>query len=338
MNKEQNETNVVRCNLDLGLPNLEQLYIHWVSDGCPNREKIREIRDSLPVSLSLYEGLLPYFNSLKDEPLVKKENEVSIEDQEEKTRSIVVTSDWHLPFQDREALKVFFNFLYEYQPDELVLNGNINDMTSFSSHPRLRELANAFRDGKTERENWFEVAQLLRQILPTSKIVYIGSQCHEGWLDNWVQQSPILVDDYNYSLPGWLRLEDYSIEYAPEVYDVMGNKELLITHGTVARSKGGNSAYATMEQEGTSIIQGHTHRLAQVYKTTSVGETVAIESGCFCDRTPWYHLKGRRLMMDWQQGFVLVNTKGNSFSTQCVPIIRDGNDKPYFWIGKELYK
>ena len=54
MNKEQDETNVVRCNPELGLPNIEQLYIHWVNKGCPNREKIREIRDSLPVSLSLY--------------------------------------------------------------------------------------------------------------------------------------------------------------------------------------------------------------------------------------------------------------------------------------------
>lgn len=352
MNREQKETNVVRCNLGLGLPNIEQLYIYWANNGCPNREKIREIRDSLPVSLSLFEGLLPYFNSLKDEPLVKKENEAkkdersidniskrSLLDHGERSRSIVVTSDWHLPFQDREALKLFLNFLYEYQPDELILNGNINDMTSFSSHPRLRELANVFRDGKTERENWFEVAHLLRQILPNSKIVYVGSQCHEGWLDNWVQQSPILSEDYeNYSLQGWLKLADFLIDYEPEVYDVMGNKELLITHGTVARSKGGNSAYATMEQEGTSIIQGHTHRLAQVFKTTSIGETVAVECGCLCNRQPWYHLKGRRLMMDWQQGFVLVNTKGNSFSTQCVPIIRDGNDKPYFWIGKELYK
>ena len=75
-------------NVGLELPDIEQLYIHWVNNGCPNREKIREIRDSLPVSLSLYEGLLPYFNSLKDEPLVKKENEASKEE-----RSIVVTSD-----------------------------------------------------------------------------------------------------------------------------------------------------------------------------------------------------------------------------------------------------
>ncbi len=43
-------------------------------------------------------------------------------------------------------------------------------------------------------------------------------------------------------------------------------------------------------------------------------------------------------MMDWQKGFVLVNIKDNSFSTQLVPIIRDGNDKPYFWVGKERYE
>ena len=43
-------------------------------------------------------------------------------------------------------------------------------------------------------------------------------------------------------------------------------------------------------------------------------------------------------MMDWQQGFVLLNIKGNSFSTQCIPIIRDSGDRPYFYIGKEIYK
>jgi predicted phosphodiesterase len=333
IDKERNETNVVRWESGLNLPKFDELYIDWINRGCPNRDKIREIRDSLPVSLSLYEGLLPYFNSLKDEPLVKRKNEAKKDE-----RSIVVTSDWHIPFQDKEALKLFLNFLYEYQPDELILNGNINDMTSFSTHPKLRELANAFSTGKPEREEWLAIAHLLRQILPNGKITYVGSQCHEGWLDKWSQLSPILVEDYNYTLPGWLKLDEFGIYYEPEVVDVLGNKELLITHGTVARSKGGNSAYATMEQEGTSIIQGHTHRLAQVFKTTSIGETVAVECGCLCDRQPWYHLKGRRLMMDWQQGFVLVNTKGNSFSTQCVPIIRDSNDKPYFWIGKELYK
>lgn len=322
--------------IEFDLPNISELYEWYKLNGNPTRDKIRNKEIVIPegYSQSLVESLLPYFTSLKEKPLVITP---SIDDKEE--TSMVVTSDWHIPFHDREAIKTFLNFLYEYQPDELVLNGNINDCTGFSVHPKLRDLALTFKSAREDREHWFGVAELLRDILPNTKISYIGSQCHEGWIDNWVQMSPILAEDYeNYSIPGWFKLADFGIYYYPEVYDPIGNKQLLITHGTVARSKGGNSAYATMEQEGTSVIQAHTHRLAQVFKTTSVGETVAVECGCLCQRTPWYHLKGRRLMMDWQQGFVLVNFKGNSFSTQCIPIIRDGNDKPYFWIGKERYR
>ena len=310
------------------------LYKWYKLNGAPNRDKVREMED-LPCSRPLIESLLPYFVEFD------KSNELRIDkpsvDTRSSERSIVITSDWHIPFQDNEVLGVFLNFLAEYQPDELILNGNINDCTSFSSHPRIRELANTLRDGKKEREAFFHIASLLRLALPNARIVYIGSQCHEGWIDQWVQSSPILVDDPNYTVPGWFRLDDYGIEYVPEVYDVMGNGELLITHGTIARSKSGASAQGALDSEGTSVIVGHTHRLSQVYKTTSREEMVGIEGGCMCQRTPWYTLKGKRRMMDWQQGFVLVNTKGNSFSAQCIPIIRDGEDKPYFWVGKERY-
>lgn len=311
--------------------NFDSIYKWYCLNGKPNRGKVRELdTNDLPCSLPLLESLIPYFNK-KSKPIAKP----IVKDKKE--YSIVVTSDWHIPFQDNEVLALFLDFLAEYQPDELVLNGNINDCTSFSSHPRLRDLANTLRDGKEEREQWFCIAELLRLVLPDSRIIYIGSQCHEGWINNWVQSSPILVEDYNYTIPGWFKLDDFGIEYVDEVYDVIGNGDLLISHGTIARNKSGASAMASIEMEGTSTIVGHTHRLAQVYKTTSKDEVVGIESGCLCQRTPWYHLKGKRLMMDWQQGFVLVNIKDNSFSTQLVPIIRDGKDKPYFWVGKERY-
>jgi len=319
------------------IPPIEEIYQWWMINGCPTRGEIREGNFNLPPNLTkgLAESLLPYFNTnRKDKPLL---NDIDCDDKDEV--SIVVASDFHIPYHDKEALRVFVNFLAEYSPDKLILNGNINDCSSFSTHPKLRDVSTAFRTAREEREKWFPIAEVLRDALPDSRIIYIGSQCHEGWIDNWASLSPITADDYeNYSIPGWFKLADFGIDYYPEYYDVLGNKELIITHGTVSRGKGGASGYATMEMEGTSVIQGHTHRLSQVFKTTSVGETVGIEGGCLCQRTPWYHLKGRRLMMDWQQGFVLVNTKGNSFSTQCIPIIRDSNDKPYFWIGKDRYK
>lgn len=315
--------------------NVDKIYQWYCLNSKPNRETLRSMdRDNLPCSLQLLEGLLPYFTkkgNVINTNITKEDSNTNDE------RSIVVTSDWHIPFQDNNALAIFLDFLAEYQPDELVLNGNINDCTSFSSHPRIRDLASAFKDGKEEKQQWLYIAELLREALPDSKITYIGSQCHEGWIDNWVQQSPILVEDSNYTIPGWFELDKFGIDYIPEVYDVLGNQELLITHGTIARAKSGSSAYGSLEMEGTSVIVGHTHRLGQVYKTTSKSEIVGIEGGCLCQRTPWYHLKGKRLSMDWQQGFVLVNTKDNSFSAQCIPIIRDSKDRPYFWVGKERY-
>ena len=313
---------------------IDKIYQWYKLSGEPNREEIRAGNLILPkgISKGLIESLLPYFTSLKDKPIAF--NKV---DKDNKETSMVITSDWHIPFHDSDCVAIFLDFLAEYQPDILVLNGNINDCTSFSSHPRLRDLANVFRDGKEERERWFSIAELIRTVLPNSKIIYVGSQCHEGWINNWVQSSPILVEDDNYTIPGWFKLDDFGIDFVDEVYDPIGDSTLLISHGTIARGKSGASAMASLEMEGTSTIVGHTHRLAQVYKTTARSEIVGIEGGCLCQRTPWYHLKGKRLMMDWQQGFVLVNIKDNSFSAQCIPIIRDGNDNPYFWVGKERY-
>lgn len=317
----------------LGL-DLDKIYNWYKLSGEPTRNDIREGNIILPdnVSKSLLESLLPYFTSLKKEPLVQIPRE---EDKPE--TSMVITSDWHIPFHDVDVLRVFFEFLKDYQPDILVLNGNINDCGAFSPHPKLRDIAATFRTAKEEREQWFPIAELLRDILPNTKIIYVGSQCHEGWIDKWTSISPILLEDENYTIQNWFKLDRYGIEFVPEVYDPVGDGTFLISHGTIARGKSGASAMASMEMEGTSTCVAHTHKLSQVYRTTAVNEMVGIECGCMCQRKPWYHLKGKRLMMDWQQGFVLANFKGNSFSATCVPIIRDGDDKPYFWIGKERY-
>lgn len=318
------------------LPNIEELYNWWEINGRPNREMVRNWEeDSLPTSKGLLESLLPIFSLKSKEPLVIP---TINKDKDKKNKKIVVTSDWHIPFHDGDCLNLFFNFLQDYQPDELILNGNINDCTSFSSHPRIRELASTLKNGKEEKAIWSCIANRLRQILPDTKIVYIGSQCHEGWINQWVQASPILVEDYNYTIPGWFELDKYGIEYVDEVYKPLDNNKLIITHGTIARGKCGASAMGSLEMEGTSVIVGHTHRLSQVYKTNTSGEYVGIESGCFCNRTPWYHLKGRRTMMDWQQGFVLLNVNDTAYSTQIVPIIRNSEDEPFFYVGDALWK
>ena len=256
------------------IPNIDDIYRWYKINGCPTRQDVREGKVNLPegASKSLIESLIPYFNS-------KDINTIYIPTDENKEEvSMVITSDWHIPFHDKEVLKTFINFLYEYQPDELVLNGNINDCTAFSTHPKLRDVATAFRTAREEREYWFPIAELLREVLPDSKITYIGSQCHEGWIDKWTALSPILLEDENYTIKNWFKLDDFGIEYVPEVYDPVGDATFLISHGTIARGKSGASAMASLEMEGTSTCVAHTHKLSQVFKTNAVGEIVGLES------------------------------------------------------------
>ena len=117
---------------------LSKLYQWYKLNGAPNRGKLREIdKELLPCSLPLMEALLPYFVD-RDKSATCNKPKVCNPGGSSNERSIVVTSDWHIPFQDNRALALFLDFLAEYQPDELILNGNINDCTSFSSHPRIR--------------------------------------------------------------------------------------------------------------------------------------------------------------------------------------------------------
>lgn len=301
----------------------------------PTRERLRKEDIPLPenTTLRLIESLIP---TLRRESLKSVPQDGTLTTKDEK--SIVITSDWHIPFEDKEALNLFIKFLKDYQPDELILNGNINDCTSFSTHPKIREVATILRSARQERDMWLPVAELLRNTLPSTKITYVGSQCHEGWIDKWTSLSPILADDDNYTIPKWFKLEEFGIGFVNEVYDINDDGNFLVTHGTVARSKGGASAHAELDMSGTNIAIGHTHRLAQVYKSNAVGTYVGFETGCFCQRKPWYVIKGRRRMMDWQQGFVLLNFKDNSFGGNVVPVIRDRADKPFIWIGKEKIK
>ena len=315
---------------------IENIKRWYYLNNKPTREKLRQGDIPLPenTNLRLIESLLPTLRRESQNIIVPEDSTLTTKDE----KSIVITSDWHIPFEDKEALNLFIKFLKEYQPDELILNGNINDCTSFSTHPKIREVATILRSARQERDLWLPIAGLLRNTLPSTKITYIGSQCHEGWIDKWTSLSPILADDDNYTIPKWFKLEEFGIDFASEVYDINNDGVFLVTHGTVARSKGGMSAHAELDMSGTNIAIGHTHRLSQVYKTNAIGTYVGFETGCFCQRKPWYIIKGRRRMMDWQQGFVLLNFKDNSFGGNVVPVIRDRGDKPFIWIGKEKIK
>ena len=280
-------------------------------------------------------------------------SEASLETQSPRgdIETVVIISDWHIPFNDVEANEVMVKLIKKLAPSQLILNGNMNDCSSFGEFPKIREVALAFRSAKEEREVWFSTYEAIKQNLPQDcKVVYIGSQCHEGRIERWASVSPILVDDENYTIKGWLQLDRLGIDYVAEAYDPINRKDcstkvergtnLLVTHGTVVRSQGGTSGLMETRYNGVSTISGHTHRLAQVYSTNAVSQMVSVECGCGCLRKPWYHLKGKRRLLDWQQGLVIltINKENNTFNPTIVPVLRDNEDKPFINYNGEIIK
>ena len=317
----------------------------------PNRKQLRNKNIKLPygLSLRLVESLLPI---LKKACSNSDCSEASSETQsQEGIEMVVIISDWHIPFNDVEANEVMVKLIKRLSPSQLILNGNMNDCSSFGEFPKIREVALAFQSAKKEREVWSSTFKAIKQNLPKDcKVVYIGSQCHEGRIERWASLSPILVEDENYTTKGWLQLDRLGIDYIPEAYDPINRRDcstrvekgtnLLVTHGTVVRSQGGTSALMETKYNGVSTISGHTHRLAQVYSTNAVSQMVSVECGCGCVRKPWYVLKGKRRLLDWQQGLVVltINKTEGTFAPTIVPVLRDSNDKPFINYNGEVIK
>jgi hypothetical protein len=246
----------------------------------------------------------------------------------------VTVSDLHIPFIDDAVFFLFLDFLKDYQPDELILNGNMVEMASFSTHPRKKALVEVILNGQRERDMWLPYAEAMRKACPNAKIVYIGSSCHEGWLDRWANQDGTLAADPNYTLPGFLHFKDFGIEYHAEKYE---KKHFLWVHGTAVGQHSGWSAKAEYDYYGKSGCSGHTHRLGAYYKTTAEGPNVWFEIGGMCLRKSWYKIKGKQLI-NWQQGFLINEFYNNSFSPHLTAIIRDENDKPFFINSGVIYK
>jgi len=98
------------------------------------------------------------------------------------SRRIGILSDIHFPYHDEEALKVAIDYLIEYKPDTIILNGDILDFYGLSafdkdpSKPKMRE--------ELEQGRWFISA--MRETFPNALIYYkIGN--HEMRLERWLK-------------------------------------------------------------------------------------------------------------------------------------------------------
>jgi len=131
---------------------------------------------------------------------------------------------------------------------------------------------------------------------------------------------------------GWHWASERADSYPHAEYSI--TDDLVATHGYVVRQKAGMSALASLDKMESSIIMGHTHRLAITHHTrwrkSEPKLYSAIETGTLADLSGLGYSKNP----DWQGGFVTleINNKTGSFHPELV--IYDKNRitwRNYFW-------
>ena len=244
---------------------------------------------------------------------------------------------------DEKALDICLAMIKDIQPEIVVLVGDnldLPEMGKYVTYPAYAQTTQASIDRAT-----MFCAQL-RAAAPHARIIWLAGN-HEERMPKYLVQNagaayglrkgntpeswPVL------SVPYLCRMNEYGIEYKPgyPAADFWINKKLRIIHGDRVKS-GGSTAHVYLNNEKTSVIYGHIHRIETAFKTREDFDgprtIMAASPGCLAridgaipSTRGGVDLDGRPLTRheNWQQGVGVVmyeDDNEHKFSYEVAPI------------------
>jgi hypothetical protein len=277
----------------------------------------------------------PATMSGRDEQMAKlfryyktKEN-IHITDRPEGTR-VVSLSDTQFPFVDEPLLDAVIDFVSDFKPHDIVLNGDLLDcyeVSDFDKRPeRLFNLDTEF--------------EMARDLLVRLKR-YAAKDCRIWWIDGnheerlqrviWkhAQGFSFLVKD----LPEAIGLDELAAGYVPygKHVDYLG---FVFTHGNFVSAQSAMTAKRHMERYRSSGCNGHTHRLGSYSVTDMHGRSHTwMEQGCLC-RKDLEYVRG---VSNWQQGFLVGTVAAGALHPQLIHVIENDQGRGFYANGKYYY-
>lgn len=224
---------------------------------------------------------------------------------------LVVLSDWHVPFEDKQVVKLELEYCKVEQPDIIVMH-ELHDfyaVSKFSKDP-----ARKFNlQDEIDQVNVY--MKKMRELCPNARLILLKSN-HLDRLRKYIWNvAPELSGLRCMKINELLELKKYGIEYK----DSFSFKKVLFKHGDIVRKFSCYTSKGEFDREGCSGSSGHTHRLGIYFIRLRGGEYVWVETGCACKRDPHY-IDG---ITNWQHGFAVFGFDRNSnrFYPAIVPII-----------------
>lgn len=262
-------------------------------DNSNNLSKKTDIRIGAPnISVKAQPSAIDDFLEIKTYPVGLK---------------VAVLSDIHLPYEDTKAVELTKAFLKDWDPDMIILNGDICDFYQVSSYDKENKNRPSFQEEITYSNQW--LGRLVDEFPKTEIKMTEGNHCNR--LSRYLTKNAASLKDLHaLSIDSLLGLREKGIEWITGDKDIQIG-DLMIMHGQSSRKDAGSSVKHHYSMYGSSILIGHIHRGSIAYKRTKQGISTLIENPCLCDLSVDYCR-----FPDWVQGFTTLVFSGNMFSAQ----------------------
>lgn len=247
------------------------------------------------------------------------------------------------PTHDERAMGVALAVIADLDPEEIVLVGDnldLPEMGKYLTYPTYQQTTQAAID----RASLF-CAQL-RKAAPHADITWLAGN-HEERMPKYIATNAMAAYGLKranqpeswpvLSVPFLVRMDEYDITYKPgyPAADYWLNEKLRVIHGDRVKSNG-STAHVYLNQEKTSVIYGHIHRIETAYKTREDYDgprtIMAASPGCLAridgaipSTKGGVDLDGRPISRheNWQQGLGVVTYEKDGqakFTYECLPI------------------
>ena len=242
----------------------------------------------------------------------------------------VIANDVHGSMMDRPAVEAFLADLKRWNPDEIVLNGDIVECGGFlAAHHTLGYVAQTSYSYQDDiaAANWF--LDEVQKAAPKAVIHYLEGN-HEDRVERWVVDQTMRHQRDSEFLReliaphALLRLEQRGINfYRRSVEYVPGLPPGWIKLGKIffvhELSGSKNAARDSVTRTAGNVVYAHTHREDSASVVLpGVGLVKAWNPGCLCQRQPlWRHSDPT----GWSHGYaVQIVAKSGEFLHLNIPI------------------
>jgi predicted phosphodiesterase len=233
----------------------------------------------------------------------------------------IVLNDIHFPYHDEEALKTALMYAKERNVDGILLNGDLCDFYSISTHAKRWDGVDLV--GEIEMVQEF-FAGLVDQF-PNVKIIWkLGN--HENRLfRNLNKNAPYIAGllsmnfGMNMGIEQFFLTEQFGVKVIHDQTIIDANG-LLVLHGHEYGIGGVNPSRKMAQELKTSAIQGHLHRSESYNIKNGLGQDIMCATmGCLCNLNADYYGKAKLV---WVHGFGMLDVTDSGWAFENKIIIK----------------